>query len=78
MKDSSPFQQLAVPEFLRTFDDLLSPTAELSWFERLLIQRKYELVILGHYERDELKTIEIQAGSLTKFYRMALLDHSKQ
>jgi hypothetical protein len=58
MKDSSPFQQLAVPEFLRTFDDLLSPTAELSWFERLLIQRTYDLVVLGHYERDELKAIE--------------------
>ncbi len=58
MRDSSPFQQLAVPEFLRTFDDLLSPTAELSWFERLLIQRTYELVVLGHYERDQLKAIE--------------------
>ena len=58
MKDSSPFQQLAIPEFLRTFDDLLSPIAELSWFERLLIQRTYELVVLGHYEHDELKAIE--------------------
>jgi hypothetical protein len=58
MKDSSPFQQLAIPEFLRTFDDLLSPTAELSWFERLLIQHTYELVVLGHYERDELKAME--------------------
>jgi len=58
MKDTSPFRQLAVPEYLRTFEDLLSPTAELSWFERVLIESTYELVVLGRYERNQLKAIE--------------------
>ena len=78
MRDSSPFQQLGVPEFLRTFDDLLSPTAELSWFERLLIQRTYELVVLGHYERDQLKAIENTSRVAYKILQDGLLDHSKQ
>ena len=58
MKDTSPFRQLAVPEYVRTFQDLLSPTAELSSFERVLIEHTYELVVLGHYEGNQLRAIE--------------------
>jgi hypothetical protein len=58
MKDTSPFRQLAVPEYLRMFQDLLSPTAEVSWFEKVLIEGTYELVVLGHYEGDQLKGME--------------------
>ena len=58
MKDKSPFRQLAVSEYLRTFEDLLSSTAELSQFERGLIEGTYELIGLGHYKSDQLKEIE--------------------
>ena len=58
MKHKSPFRQLAVPEYLKTFRDLLSSTAELSQFERVLIEATYELIVLGHYKGDQLKEIE--------------------
>lgn len=58
MNHKSPFRQLAVPEYVRTFQDLLSPTAELSHFERVLIEATYELIVLGRYEGDQLKAIQ--------------------
>jgi hypothetical protein len=76
MRDKSPFWQLAVSEYLRTFRDLLSSTAELSRFERVLIEGTYELIFLGHYKIDQLKQIEttsrvaykiLQDGALRSF-----------
>jgi hypothetical protein len=47
-----------VSEYLRTFEDLLLSTAEVSQFERDLIEATYELIVLGHYKGDQLKEIE--------------------
>ena len=58
MRGKSPFRQLAMSEYLRTFGDLLSSTAEPSRFERVLIEGTYELIFLGHYKIDQLKQIE--------------------
>ncbi len=54
----SPLRDLAIPEFMRKFGDLLLPTAEISQFERGLIEATYERIVLGQYERDQLKSIE--------------------
>lgn len=58
MNDKSQFRRLAIPEFLRTFRDLLLPTAEFTQFEQGLVEGTYELVVLGHYDADQLKAVE--------------------
>jgi len=61
MHDKSPIRRLGVPEFVRTFQDLLLPTAEFSQFEQYLIEGTYEMVVIGHYETDQLKSINTTA-----------------
>lgn len=57
MIDKSPFRRLAVPEFLKIFGDLLKPTAEVTQFERGLIEGTYELIALARYTSDESRAI---------------------
>lgn len=61
MHDKSPIRRLAIPEFVGIFQDLLLPTAEFSQFEQSLIEGTYEMVVLGHYETDQLKSIKTTA-----------------
>ena len=57
MIDKSPFRRLAVPEFLKIFCDQLKPTAEVTQFERGLIEGTYELIARARYTSDELRAI---------------------
>jgi hypothetical protein len=51
-------RRLAVPEFVKMFSDLWTSTAELTLYEAGLIEGNFEMVWLGHYQSDQIKSIE--------------------
>jgi hypothetical protein len=55
LEDRSPFRKLALTEFQRQFGDLFSVKAELTDFERSIIEGTYELLWFDRHEKRDSK-----------------------
>ena len=53
MNRNSPIRKIAFQEFLETFKDLLSVRAQISYFEKYLIEGTYEIMWFEHYEKSD-------------------------
>jgi len=58
MDSRSPIRVIAINQFEKKFSDLLSIRAQISLYERSLIEGTYELMWFEHYERDDYKNWE--------------------